>query len=364
MQNNNFLKQKWPYLLLLIAMLLFPLVVSSRYYIQIMITASIWAMATLSLNLILGYTGQASLAHAGFFGIGAYTVALTTTKIGLSFWLALPLAGAIAALVGLFIGILTLRTQGHYFAISTLCFGVIVYIVAGSWIELTKGATGLLGIPKPTLMALPFIGKLSFANQTAQYYLVLFFLLLFLFIMYRLVHSLQGLSFMAIRNNESLAEAVGINTFNNKLLSFIIANFLVGVAGGIYAVLMGGVSPTVASFNLTFFWLAYLIIGGVATLAGPIVGAFLVTFLMEYMYSMGEYRLVIFGLVLIVAITFFPRGLVGLALTLRQKLRDNKGHKGVGLNLILRQKLNDDNGQRGEGAGDNATESRKINETV
>ncbi len=345
MKYNKFLKQNWLYLLLLIAALSFPLVISSRYYIQIMITALTWAMAALSLNLILGYTGQASLAHAGFFGLGAYSLALTT-KAGLSFWLALPLAGAFAAFIGLFIGLLTLRTRGHYFAISTLCFGVIVFIVAGSWIEITKGATGILGIPKPTPIPIPFIGELSFTSQTNQYYLVIFFLLLFLFIIYRLVNSLQGLSFMAVRNNEVLAEAVGINTFTTKLLSFVVTNFLVGMTGGIYAVLMGGVSPTVAGSNLTFFWLAYVIIGGVATMAGPIVGAVLVTFLMEYMYSLGEYRLAIFGLILIMAIIFFPRGLVGVFTRLYQKIKDYFG------------------GIRGGGAGQNAAKSRKANETL
>jgi len=347
MRIINLLRQRWPYLLVVAAAIAFPLVVSSRYYIQVMIVAGIWAMATLSLNLILGYTGQASLAHAGFFGIGAYAVGLTT-KAGLSFWLALILAGAVAAFVGLLIGLLTLRSRGHYFAISTLCFGVIVFIVAGTWDGLTGGNVGLLGIPAPASIPFPIIGEISFAGQIGQYYLVLSFLMLFLFIMYRLVHSLLGLSFMAVRNNEVLAETVGINAFANKLLSSVIADFLVGVTGGIYAVLMGSISPTTASFNLTFFWLAYLIIGGVATLAGPIVGAVLVTFLVEYMYSIGEYRLVAFGLALIVAIIFFPRGLVGVSVTLRQRFQE------------LREKYR----ERGGGAGKNAIDGRETDQAL
>ncbi|WP_366921571.1 branched-chain amino acid ABC transporter permease [Metallumcola ferriviriculae] len=300
-------------------------------------------MATLSLNLILGYTGQASLAHAGFFGIGAYGVAMIT-KAGYSFWLALPIAALISAFIGLLIGMLTLRTRGHYFAISTLCFGVIVFVVSGSWIDFTGGYTGLLGIPRPTPIPVPFLGDITFVSQVSQYYLVIGFLLLTLFVKYRIVYSSQGLSFMAVRNNEVLAEAVGINTFATKLLSFITADFMVAVAGGIYAALMGSISPTSASFNLTFFWLAYLIIGGIATLAGPIIGAFAVSFLVEYMYALGEYRLMLFGLVLILAIIFFPRGIMGIVEGIRVKIQDYYSRRGVGV--------------------EDVAENRKIDETL
>ena len=140
MNYKQFFKEKWFYIALLILALAVPLLVPNRYIFQIIIMGSIFSIAALSLNLIMGYTGQASLAHAGFFAIGAYGVALMT-KAGLSFWLALPVAALIAALIGLVIGIPTLRTRGSYFAISTLCFGVIVVIVAGNWVSLTGGGT-------------------------------------------------------------------------------------------------------------------------------------------------------------------------------------------------------------------------------
>ena len=147
------------------------------------------------------------------------------TKDGVSFWLALPLASLIAAAIGFLIGLPTLRTRGSVFAIATLCFGVIISVVAGNWIEFTGGYTGIVGIPLPTPLFFPGIGPISFHTMAAQYYLVLSFLLLTLLIMHRLVYSLFGLSFMAIRNNEILAEAVGLNTFAGKLLSFVVANF-------------------------------------------------------------------------------------------------------------------------------------------
>lgn len=322
----GFLREKWFYAALLVLCLMLPLLVPNRYIFQIIIMSTVFSIAALGMNLILGYTGQVSLAHAGFFGIGAYGVGLMT-KAGLSFWLALPVSALAAALAGLIIGLPTLRARGSYFAISTLCFGVIISIVAGSWIELTGGYSGLVGIPRPDPIALPFAGRISFESLTAQYYMVLFFLLLTLFVMHRLVYSLQGLCFMAVRSNEALAEAVGINTFSTKVLSFVAANFFAGLAGGIYASLMGSISPGTASISLTFNWLVFIMLGGAATLPGPVIGSFAIPVLMEFLQSFAEYRLIIFGGLLIVVIIYFPRGLMGGLENLRQKARTYRFRK-------------------------------------
>jgi branched-chain amino acid transport system permease protein len=311
-------EKRWGLLLLALALAL-PVLITSRYHFQIVIMGCLFSIATLSMNLILGYTGQASLAHAGFFGIGAYGVALMT-KEGLSFWLALPLSALLAAAIGFLIGLPTLRSRGSYFAISTLCFGVIISIVAGNWIGLTGGYTGIVGIPLPNPISIPGIGELVLQSQTAQYYLVLAFLLLTLLVMHRLVFSLLGLSFMAIRNNEVLAGAVGINPFAGKLLSFVVANFFAGLAGGIYASLIGSISPSTASIELTFSWLVYLLLGGAATLAGPIIGAFVIPVIMENLQFLEGYRMIIFGALLIVVIIYFPRGIMGGITALRQRL--------------------------------------------
>lgn len=310
---------KWFYLLVLVLALALPLLITDRYTFQIVIMGCLFSICTLSLNLILGYTGQASLAHAGFFGIGSYGVALMTNS-GVSFWLALPLSALLAALVGFLIGLPTLRTRGSYFAISTLCFGVIVSIVAGNWIDLTGGYTGIVGIPSPTPLHIPWIGTISFESMTAQYDLVLAFLLFTLLAMHRLVYSLLGLSFMAIRNNEILAESVGINTFSAKVLSFVVGNFFAGIAGGIYASLVGSISPSTASIDLTFNWLVYLLLGGAATLAGPIVGAFAIPVLMEHLQFLEGYQMIIFGFLLIAVIIYFPRGIMGAINDLQQRV--------------------------------------------
>jgi branched-chain amino acid transport system permease protein len=307
------------YLTLLIAALLLPLVIPNAYFFQIVIMSILFAIATSSMNLIIGFTGQASLAHGAFFGIGAYGVAILT-KAGLSFWLALPAGAMIAAFIGLPVGLISLRTRGHYFAIVTLCFGVILWIVAGNWIQLTGGENGIFGIEPPNAIAMPFLGQIDFSSQTAQYYLALAFLLLTLFVLYRLVYSVFGLTFMAIRNNEALADAVGINTFTTKLISFVAANFIAGLAGGLYAIVIGTVSPTAASYILTFNFLIFLILGGMATLSGAVVGAFAIPILMEFLQFLQNYQNLIFGALLVVVIIYFPQGFVGGLRRLNQKV--------------------------------------------
>lgn len=323
------LQERWWQILLLALALALPQLLTSRYLFQIVLMGYLFSIATLSMNLILGYTGQASLAHAGFFGIGAYGVAILT-KAGISFWLALPVSALLSASVGFLIGLPTLRTRGSYFAISTMCFGVIISIVAGNWISLTGGYTGVVGIPLPTPIKLPWGWEIQFQDRVAQYYLVLCFLLLTLWVMNRLVRSLLGLSFMAVRNNELLAGAVGINTFQVKLLSFVVSNFFAGLAGGLYASLIGSISPSTASLELTFNWLVYLLLGGVATLSGPVIGAFLIPLIMESLQFLAEYRMLIFGGLLIAVIIFFPRGAMGGLERLAKKLQELWGKRREG----------------------------------
>ena len=320
----KFLKEKWFYVAILAIALVVPFFVPNRYFFQIIIMSCLFAIGALSLNLILGYTGQASLAHGAFFGIGAYGVGILTQTLGWSFWLALPVASLLAALLGLIVGIPALRTKGAYFAIATMCLGEIVVLVAGNWIELTGGHNGIVGIEPPTAIPIPGIGAISFQTQTSQYYLVLAFLLATIFVMRRLIYSLKGLTFMAIRNNEVLAEAVGINAANTKLLSFVVANFVAGMAGGIYASLIGSISPSVASLKITFDFLLYVLLGGVATLAGPVLGGFVLPVLMEYLQFLQDYQMIFFGVMLVVVIIYFPRGLMGAIMNLRAKINSKK----------------------------------------
>ena len=276
-----------------------------KYQIRIMTLAMAWAIAALSLNLILGYTGQASLAHGALMGIGAYSFGIFAQRVGLNFWLALPIACLITAFLGLLVGLPSLRTKGPYFAIVTLCFNVIVFKVFENWTWLSGGIVGQV-VPQPTFLA----------QRWARYYFVLGCLVLTLVVMHFIVKSLLGVTFMSIRSNENLAEAVGINTFRYKLLSFVVSCFIVGLAGSLLAIENGQLDFTITTYLYSFYLLIYVLIGGAATLAGPVVGTIGLYWLLDYMKKIGisgieEFRYFFFGLILILVIIFLPRGIMG-----------------------------------------------------
>jgi branched-chain amino acid transport system permease protein len=301
-------------ILLLLVAVVFPLITQNQYYKQVMTLAFIWAIAVYGLNIIAGFTGQLSLAHAGFFAIGAYSVGLLTVKAGLNFWLALLAACIITSFIGLLIGLVALRTKEHFFAIYTLCVGYIIYLVIYKWDSLTEGVRGLIGIPAPSA-----IGPLTFDSLQSQYYLVLGFLVLTIFIVRRIVHSLSGRTFIAIRNSEELAQTIGISTMTNKLLAFVLSTFFAGLAGGLYASFLRFIGPDISYITMTFDMLIYLLVGGIGTLAGPLVGTLLIIWISQALQFLQDYRMLIFGPVLVLLIVFYPRGLVGAYLELKMK---------------------------------------------
>ena len=184
-----------------------PYVVTNGYLFHLLIMAVIWSILATSLNLVLGYTGLLSLAHGAFFGLGAYTSALLVTKAGWNFWASIPPAMAVAALVGAMLGILTLRLAGHYFAISTLSFGIVVSLILEKWDDLTEGPRGISSIPAPTPITLFGLGQVQFESNVAKYYLAVATLGICLVFVWRLVHSPIGRALEAIRQNELLRPA-------------------------------------------------------------------------------------------------------------------------------------------------------------
>ena len=303
--------RKWLILIILAIAVIIPQVVTNKYYMNILIMSGIWSIAALSLNLILGYTGQVNLAHGAFFGIGAYASALLMLKLNWNFWLALPLASALAGFFGFLIGLPALRTRASYFAIGTLCFNIIVTLIVDRWEGLTEGARGLMGIPGPAPIPLPWGGQIAFKTQANQYYLVLAFVLLTIFVLRRIVQSLVGRTFRAIRGNEELAEAVGIHAMRVKMLSFTVSCFFAGVGGVLYASYICFLSPELTDYHVSFDTLIYIMIGGVGTMVGPIIGTLLFVTIPETLHVAAEYRLLLYGLILIVMIIYLPRGIVG-----------------------------------------------------
>jgi branched-chain amino acid transport system permease protein len=298
--------------LLLIAFLLIaPLIITGKYPQHIMVMCGIWVIASLALNLILGYTGQLNLAHGTFFGIGAYATALLVQKIGLSFWVALPLGCAVTAFFGFLTGLPTLRTRGHYFPIATMCLGIAIYYLIARWDDLTGGARGLFGLPRPDPIPLPFGAVISFESTRACYYLVLFFVLLTILVQSRLVRSLAGKRLIAIRGNEDLAQSLGIDTMQGKIVSFTISTLFAGLAGGLFSAYMGTLMAEQAHYLLSFEMLIYVMIGGMGTMAGPIIGGIFLPILGEILQPLAGFRLILFGLLLILIIRYFPFGIMG-----------------------------------------------------
>ncbi len=300
-----------------------PYIGINKFMLNVIIYAGIFSIATMSLNIIMGYAGQVSLAQGAFFGIGGYGLALLTNKAGLNFWVAMFLACLITALVGLLIGLLAFRTRGPYFIIVTLCFNFIVFVIIKNWSWLSGGVRGQK-ITRPEL----------FAGRDARYYLVLGFVLLALLVTWRISRSLEGLDFVAVRDNEPLADAIGINITYTKIVAFMVSCFLAGLAGCLGAMHTGYLSPTSAHYMLSFYFIIYLLVGGVGTIYGPLVGTFSTYLALEFLKDIGEYRLMIFGVILILVVIYFPRGIVGVLKSLRKWLKslrkNSTGNKQAG----------------------------------
>lgn len=309
------LEARWWALGALAAALLLPLAVQNEYYLQVIITGFIWAIAVYGLNIILGYAGQLSLGHAGFFGIGAYTVALLTADAGWAFWPALAAALVLSVIAGYLVGFICLRSRGHYFAIFTLAVGVIIHLVLQKWESLTHGHIGVIGIPKPD-----GIGPIDFEDSVARYYLALGFLVLAALGARNILRSLLGHSMVAVRDSEELATAVGIDSMAVKRLAFALSTAYAGVAGGLYASYIGYLGPEIASIDMTFFMLLYLLVGGAGSIAGPIIGTLAVYGMTQVLQATQEYQMLVFGPLLVALIIFFPAGLAGGLRRLRLRL--------------------------------------------
>lgn len=308
----------------------FPIMTGNEYFIHVMTLSFIWMIGVYGLNLLAGYTGYLSLAHAGFFAIGAYSLGILTVKAQMNFWLAFILSLVITSLIGFFIGLISLRTKEHFFAIYTLCVGYIIYLVIDKWDSLTEGVRGLIGIPAPSN-----IGPVSFETPLSQYYLVLAILLLVVLITYRIVHSLTGRTYIAIRNSEELAQTIGISTMKNKLTVFVLSTFFAGLSGALYASFVRFIGPDIGMISITFDLLTFLLVGGIGTLSGPIVGTILIVWLSQQLQFLQDYRMLIFGPVLTLLVIFYPRGIVGAIASWKVKRSEKKerllSHAGGGL---------------------------------
>ena len=289
-----------------LGLLTLPLWLASPYHVHVAIMAGIFTILALSLNLLLGYTGQLSLGHAAFFGIGAYTSSLLALKLEWSFWVGLPAAAALAGLAGWAIGRLALKVRGAYFVLVTISFAGVISLVSVNWMELTNGPLGLPGVPAPELPGL------SLRTKSAYYYLVLSATALAYLVCHRLVHSRLGRAFVALRENEALAESVGVDPTRTLVVAAVISAAMAGVAGSLYAHYTRFVSPEVFLFSYTVTMVIMVVAGGKGTLAGPVVGAVLFTVLPEVLREAmaWQWQMLAYGVLLVLLVFFLPRGIV------------------------------------------------------
>ena len=286
-----------------------PLAVRDEYYLHLCIVAGVFVIAVLGLDLIVGYVGQLSLAHAAFFALGAYTSGLLFVRAKWSMWLGLPAAAIATGLIAFVLGSVILRTRGHRFIIITVVFAELMKLVATNWIDMTRGFMGLPGLQIPALYV-PGIGAIDLAAKGRFYYVVLAAVIVAFVVCRSIVRSSIGRKFILIRENEPLAESLGISAFRYAMIAFVVGAALAGAAGSLYAHYVGFVSPDLFNFSYVTIMLIMVILGGKGTLAGPALGAVIFTFLPELLREASHWRMIIFATILIVATLFMPRGIV------------------------------------------------------
>lgn len=293
----------------LVALALAPLFLDN-YSLHALILAMIFLLPAHGLNLILGYTGMLSLAQGAFFGIGAYASALLALHFGTPFYVNLIAAGLVAALIALPLAIPALRLRTYSFVMCTLGFVVIVQTVTKNWVDLTRGDMGLSGVPRPKF---EIFGSLYTVSRIPDFYvLVLVIAVLATLVFYALIKSPAGRAMVAIRDNETLAESIGISTWSYKIIVFMLSAAFAGMGGSLYAHYTTVVSPLVFQMFYSNTILIIVLGGGVGRVPGALIGSFLFVALSEALRITPELRMIIYGVVLLVLVFLFPRGLAPL----------------------------------------------------
>ena len=298
------------YLPALIAISAFALVfpfLFSLYQTNVMITGLIYVMLGLGLNIVVGLAGLLDLGYVAFYAVGAYSYALLNYHFGIGFWAALPIGAGLAAFFGVLLGFPVLRLRGDYLAIVTLGFGEIIRLILENWNEFSFGPSGIANIPRPSFFDI----QLSLQNATIYlYYLMILLVLFTIFVVNRLQNSRIGRAWIALREDEVACEAMGVDKRKTKLTAFALGATWAGMAGVIFAAKTTFINP--ASFTIweSIIILCIVVLGGMGSIAGVIVGALILILLPEYLRAFSEYRMLLFGALLVLMMVFRPGGIV------------------------------------------------------
>ncbi len=293
------------FLFFAVFILLVPIFLKGSYFLNVLVFIGINTLLAVALNLLLGYAGQISLGHAAFFGLGAYISGILTTRFPIDPWLALIIAAVCAAALALMIGFPILKLKGHYLAMATLGFGIIIYIFFNETVDWTGGPSGLSGIPNLRL------GPLVFDNDRNNYYLVWIVTLGFMLLSINLSQSRIGRALRAISDSEVAARVMGVNARILKVQIFAVSAFVSAIAGGLYAYTVTFISPASFGFNFSVELVTMVIIGGLGSIYGSFLGAAILTVLPEFLRVFRDFDIVIYGLMLILITIFMPKGLIG-----------------------------------------------------
>lgn len=314
------------YLAIILFLAVLPMMLSVKYFLHLSILALIWVIISQGQNLIQGYTGYVSITQAGFMGIGAYCSSLLSLNLGISVWLTIIVAPLFAAVFAIIVGFPSLRVKGHYFAIMTLAYNMVIFIVLLNFSDLTNGEAGLPGIPRPTGSEGGFF---DFNNRVVYYYLVLIAAVLVTGLAALIVHSRVGKILIAIRQNEDLVGASGITAWKYKLFAFVMSAAFAGFAGALYAHYQRFINPEIFSVAQSLDAILAVILGGSGTILGPIIGAFTVVFLPEYLRFADSLRLIVYGFILVLVTIFMPKGIIFVLQSLFARLVSFLESKGI-----------------------------------
>lgn len=299
---------------LLLAALLVPLAVTP-YVVKVMIMAGIYIALACSLNIIFGIGGMLNLGMAAFYGIGAYTAALLSVHFHLPYLLALAAGALVSAGIGFLIAFPTIRLRGIYLAVTTLAFGEIISLILLNWIDVTRGPMGITGIPYPSLFGF------ELRSNTSQFYFLLALLVPTLYAMWRLGYSSFGMTLRAIRENEEAAQTLGINVAAYKVKAFVVGSGVAGLFGGYFAFHAAYINPGNFTFAESITLLSMVVFGGMGSVPGVVLGAFLLAVAPDALRFLDHYRMIIYGVLLFLMVLLRPQGLISEAVSLKWAAR-------------------------------------------
>lgn len=311
--------------ILIIIFVVIPAVLSaigSGYFFRLANLALLYIILAVSLNYVTGTAGLLSLCQGSFFGVGAYTAALVSTKLGLPFWLSFPLSGIVTGLIGGIVALLTMRLVSIYFTVASLAVGEMIYLTILNWVDFTRGPMGIAGIPPITLLGHEFTGRLEIYLAVAAVAVAS------VWTIYRLTHSYYGNTIRSLREDDRCCEVMGINVVALKVEVFVVSSFFAGLAGGVLAHTSGYISPDFFKIEESLLILAMVVVGGLGSVPGSIIGALLLLLLPEAARSIGDFRTILVGVVMFFSILMLPKGLLGEVSAIeftRQKLGDAWG---------------------------------------